>query len=331
MGEWRKSFKAYLKNELLGSGGAVSIDGVTLKMQGRHFLDFNSHHEYMKKGKSILEQPNFSIISNSVLFAEAPDVSSGCNKRAIFDENLRSLYGVDFNSIQRQLTIVTDGEASMARMTNSSVSSRVCPRDERWMRCYVHVLRNCMKTVFSLCTEDPSLQKIGLDFKSVKRIVEDSKRYGWNKDLPIGYRLIQDVDTRFGTLFLVTERFLKSSCKVWDIIITQGREIARSSFEALETMTNDATCSDNRTYPCLEAIVDAFKVVNEAVVEFQASHEPTLHKILPSLQYCKTELSHIELGSSVCRENKIVCTPSIYLMRLCGAIKLKLGKIEVHV
>ena len=91
VGEWRESFKTYLKNELLGSWGAVSIDRVTLKMQGRNFLDFTMHHVDMKKGNSILERPKSSIISSTVLFVEAPDVSSGCNKRAIFEENLRSL------------------------------------------------------------------------------------------------------------------------------------------------------------------------------------------------------------------------------------------------
>ena len=60
--------------------------------------------------------------------------------RELIDKNLRLMYGVDFDSIQKQFTIVTDGEASMVRMENSSVSSRVCPTDEIWMRCYVHVL-----------------------------------------------------------------------------------------------------------------------------------------------------------------------------------------------
>ena len=73
---------------------------------------------------------------------------------------------------------MTDGEASMARIANGSVSSRVCARDEKWMRCYVHVLQNCMKSALSVCADASSTQKIEFDFKSVKRIVEDSKRYG---------------------------------------------------------------------------------------------------------------------------------------------------------
>ena len=248
----------------------------------------------------------------------------------LLDEKLCSSVGVDFNSIQNRFTIVTDEEASMARMANSSVSSRVRARDEKWMRCYVHVLQNCMKSALSVCADDSVLQKIEFDSRSVKRIVEDSKRDGWKKDLLFNNRLIQDVETRFSTLYLVTERFMKSSSKAWDIIVRQSREIVRKSFEELETRATDKTFSGSTTYPCLEAIVDAFKVVYKAIVEFQASHEPTLHKIFPSLQYCKIELRHIELGHSICRENNIMCRPSIYSMFLCGLMKQELDEIEIH-
>ena len=56
------------------------------------------------------------------------------------------------------------------------------------------MLQNSMHSVFPLCVDDASLQKIELDFKSIKRVVRDSKRYGWSKDLLAGYRLVQDVD-----------------------------------------------------------------------------------------------------------------------------------------
>ena len=96
--DWRTSFRKYLNDELISSGGAVTIDAVTLKVQGRQFLDFTVHHMHMTKPKSILEKPKFSIISSTVSFTEGPDVSSGATKRVLFDENLRSSYGVDFNS-----------------------------------------------------------------------------------------------------------------------------------------------------------------------------------------------------------------------------------------
>ena len=63
-------------------------------------------------------------------------------------------------------------------MSNSSVSSRVCARDEKWMRCYDLVLQICMKSAFSLCADDSSLQKVEFDFRVAKRVLEDYKRYG---------------------------------------------------------------------------------------------------------------------------------------------------------
>ena len=190
----------------------------------------------------------------------------------------------------------------MARMVNSSVSSRLYTRDKNSMRCYVHVLQNCLKSVFAISADNDCFQKIGLDFKQSKRTTEDSKCYGWIKDLPFGYWLIQDVEKRFSSLFLVTASFLKSSPKVCDIIVTQRREIAHSSFEALESRA-DEDGSASHSYSCLEAIFDVFQVVDEAVVEFLPRYEPRLHKILPSLQYCKTELNHVERDSSVYRDN----------------------------
>ena len=167
--DWRTSFGKLLKDELTSSGRAVTIDVVTLKVQDRHFLDFTVHHMHMTEPKSVLEKPRFSIVSSTVLFIKGPDISSGANKRALLDENLRSSYGVDFNSVQKRFTIITDGEASMPRKANSSVRSRVCARDEKWIRCCVHVLYNCMKSAFSVNAVDSILQKLGsiLDLSSV--------------------------------------------------------------------------------------------------------------------------------------------------------------------
>lgn len=84
------------------------------------------------------------------------------------------------------------------------------------------------------------------------------------------------------------------------------------------------------SFPALEAIVDAFKPVYDAVLEFQASHERLLHIVLPSIQFCKSQLSRIELGDSVIRENGTVQRPSIYSIRLRGVMKLELEQVEVH-
>ena len=188
--ELRSTFGQYLKGHLLGIRGAVSIDGVTLRIQGRHFLDYTLHYLSVCKGRTILEPPKFAIKTTTILFVKGPEVTSGANLRAHFDEHLHTSYGVSFNSIQNVFTVVTDGAGAMAHMANSSVSSRIAVRDETWMRCYFHILQSSMRSVFKQCTDDPVLSKVADDFKSVKRIVEDAKRNGWNAKLPHGYKLI---------------------------------------------------------------------------------------------------------------------------------------------
>ena len=194
-------------------GGAILIKGVTSNIQGRYFLDFTVHHMHIWKGKTELERPKFSIIPSTVWLVENPDVDSIADKRAILEDELFSLSGVDFNFVQKEFTIVSDGEASVLGIKSSSVRSRLSHGNEKWMRCYVHVLKNSMNSVFPPLADDARLLEIGLDVKSPKHFFEDSKRYAGKADLLLGYSLIKDVGIRFGTLLLVSERFLKSSSK----------------------------------------------------------------------------------------------------------------------
>ena len=329
IGELQRKFGAKLKDSLLLQGGAVSIDGVTLKAQGRHFYDFTLHHVDIVKGQTVLEVPRFCMRATTVLLTESPEVGNAVNVRAHLTQCLSSLYGIDFHSIQKTFTVVTDGAPVMARIANSSISTRHAQWDHTWMRCHVHVLQNCMKAAFERCSDDNVLRTISADFRSVKRIVEDAKRYGWNKKLPRGFHLIQDVEPRFGTIFLVAERFLKSARKVQNLIVVLNRTAAKNAFESLEKASQPSSGSI-ASFPCIDAIVDAFGPLYDAVVEFQSSTEPTIHKILPSLQYMKRELSRIELGGSVLRDGEVVSQPSIYSMRFCGIVKDELRQVQIH-
>jgi len=129
--------------------------------------------------------------------------------------------------MHNNFTLVTDGAAVMAKMSGSSSSRNIAIPDEGWMRCYVHVLHNCMKAVMKSCQNDELLLNIHDDFIAMKRIVENAKKSGWNCKLPVGSHLIQEVETRFGTHYLVTERFLKSHSSVWALIVSQKLTTAR--------------------------------------------------------------------------------------------------------
>ena len=246
------------------------------------------------------------------MLLEGPNVANTANLRVLLSDQMKLKYEVNFNPIQKTFTVVTDGAAVMARMANTAASRRVAPRDQTWIRCHAHVLQNCMKVAVGKCKQNDILKRVSEDFKKVKKIVEDLKRQGWNKNLQRGFRLLPDVETRFGTVFNVTQQFLKSAKHVWDLIITQDRQIARQCYESLEKSIQPISGSVF-VFPALQAIPVAFKLLNDAAVEFQACREPTIHKILPSLQFMVEEIERIELDGSVIREQNEVQNPPLTL------------------
>jgi len=240
----------------------------------------------------------------------------------MLDSNLQRDYGIDFATMHKTFILVTDGAAVMAKMAGSSVSESIAIPDEKWMRCYVHVLHNAMKAVMAECTGDETLEKISEDFKSMKKIVENSKKAGWNCNLPVGFHLIQEVETRFGTHFVVAERFLKSRGKVWDLIVSQKNATGRKLYKTLLQQEDQM--------PTIQAIVDVFRPIYDATILFQAAHQPTLHNVLPNLQYCLEELGKLERGELIQRDDNMVVSPSIYTMGLSGMMAAELKRIKVH-
>jgi len=219
--------------------------------------------------------------------------------------------------------MVTDGAALMAKTVGSSVSLNRAFYDETWMRCIVYMLHNCMKAVMEVIASDEALKETIKDFNAMKKIVTHSKKSVWNANLPMGYHLIQEVETRFGTHFIVAERFLKSSKKVRDLIVSEKHKDAIELYNSLVT-------NQDGEFVAILAITDAFKPIYDATVEFGVAHQPCLHKVLPALQYCRDELSKIERGECVIRNGNISVRPSPYSTRLCSEMKAEICKIEVH-
>lgn len=323
--EKRRKFARMLQDSLNDFGGAVTIDGVNLKLQNRHFYDFTVHHIHICRGKTIHAAPTFDMKTTTILFVEGPRVGTAINIRSLLGTKLLEQYNTSLEDMQKNFTVVTDGAAVMACVAGSSVSRNIAPLDQTWMRCFVHVLHNSMKAAMESCTTDDILVKTAEDFNSMKKIVKHSKKNGWNSSLPVGFRLIQEVETRFGTHFLVAERFLKSATKVWDLIKAQNYAAAKTKFESIQSSTENGV-----SYPTIEAIVDAFRPVYDATVSFETSNVPMLHQVLPHLQDIIMELSRIERGGLVERDENQRITPSLYSMRLAGAMKIEIMKVEIH-
>ncbi len=131
--------------------GAITIDGLSLKLQGRYYYDFSIHHIDMNKQSSVLTEVKYSIKNSTVLSFEVPRVYDADNIRKVLNQNLREQVGTSFSSIQKQFTLATDGAAVMARLAGSSVSHRIAVLDERWICCIAHILNKITKKYRRLC------------------------------------------------------------------------------------------------------------------------------------------------------------------------------------
>lgn len=183
-----------------------------------------------------------------------------------------------------------------------------------------------MKAAMEACVNHSSLSKVSEDFKSVKRIVEDSKRHGWNTSLPEGYHLIQDVETKFGTSYSVAVRFLKAARVAQAGMVSKERDVAINAFHSLskdiDPHTSTAGC-----FPIIQAILDAFKCAYDPTILLQGAAIPTIAMVLANYQYCLAELTRLENGDYVYRENGIRARRSSYTIALCGVLRSILEKV----
>lgn len=187
-----------------------------------------------------------------------------------------------------------------------------------------------MKDAIKACKGNDTLKDVYEDFSSMNRIVEDSKRNGWNSQLPEGYRLKQYVKTRFSSHYYVSERFLKSMHLIKDIITRNTREGAVTHFDSFVTETNFD--GDVVMYPAIAAITDVFDFFMIATVKLEASKTPTLHLVLPMIFSLIEECERLYKGGLVWREPlKDWFHPSKYTKELAFLVwNMLRQKTEVH-
>ncbi len=212
-----------------------------MKVQNRHLYDFTIHHFMVKKPHTLTNSPIFTIKTSSIILVEGPKVPNAINIRACLNQKLNEDYGIGFDTVQKNFISVTDGAAVIANVAGSSARKSVLEQRENWMRCYVHVLNNVMKSSIAKCENRPRISRVHQDFNQLKKVVGDSNSSGWNSWLPHRYNLRQAIDTRFGTYCLVFERFLKSSHKVWPLIVHHRKNFAMEGNEALLRHTDHIT------------------------------------------------------------------------------------------
>ena len=134
----------------------------------------------------------FTLKNVTLALVEGPDHPSTQNIESCLNEALVNKYSTTFDFFIRGFTIVTDWAAVMEKVAGASVSREIRVPDETWMSCIVHFLNNMMINVITNHCRTETLQVVLLDFRSMKKIIENANRAGWNHLLPKGYLLLQN-------------------------------------------------------------------------------------------------------------------------------------------
>ena len=324
----RGEYKALLP-EMIKIGGAVTTDGVTLKVQDKQFYDLTIHYIECLTTSAFDATPKFVMRCRTLLLREKKGEGSGEQLRSLLGNGLMEYYGCDIDSLTQGFTMVTDNASVMARVAGASISARIAPLSMKWVGCIFHQINTALKSCISALATDEDLQKIFDDLQSVKKIVRIFKQSNWNALLPEGYKLIQEVETRFGTTFQVVQRFLKSSSHVEEIISSKDSVPAKNALESLGKIWSE---SGRITFPALEAIVDAFRDGIELQTTFQASNHPTFHLALPKLKMCTDKLRSVVDGGSVSRGPEVGFIPAPTLSRGLSQTLLEWldAKVRIH-
>ena len=125
---------------------------------------------------------------------------------------------------EEKFTFETDCAPTMPKVFGASVSPAKVPYSQRWVGCISHQMNTAMKSAMQHHSiQDSIIQK---DLTNLKSLISTFKHASYNDELMNGYKLIQEVSTRFGTTCDVVTHFLKSEKKVWDLMESKSGEAA---------------------------------------------------------------------------------------------------------
>lgn len=315
----------------IASGGAITTDGTTLKVQDKQFYDMTLHYICVRNAGRVREPVELKLECHTIMLKEKTGAGNAQSLRALLNDGIM-VYDKTLIDITKNAALVTDCASVMARVAGSSVSSQFSNSDPKWMGCLAHQLNTAMKHCIEKMGDSPiiELRRIAEDLRRVKTIVRIFKQGGWNASMQSGFRLIQEAETRFGTTLSVVKRFLKSANLVENMIVQKNSEVASSSFAGLLRDSNNS--GGRMGFPGLEAIVDAFDPIIEVQVAVQASTHPTIHTALPMVQSIYNELERVSGGGSVVRNDARGTVPApSFSKHLCRSIKEWLeAKVRIH-
>ncbi len=246
------------------------------------------------------------------------------------DNALKEHYGFSTLFLQNSFYIATDCAAVMTKMTGSLISKNRNTLEHRWIRCHVHTPNYALKATFHQFKNDPELHRVCSDFKNLKRIMEDDQRPEWNNCLPPGFKLVQDVQKRFSSTFLVVERFFKSASKAWVVLMKQKHDGSLNAYWSLERSKNDS--ESEICFRALQAISDVYEQFYQTTVHLDDSKYPSIQLALLSLYNCvrnlESHVQNVEFLQDSCNSDAYSSSFSKEIAKIL--VKCLEEKIEAH-
>lgn len=281
--QYRNDFKSDLK-QIVEFGGGVSCDGVKIEQTSKKYYDFVLNYVQVQKRSLTEGGGKRAVLKSRLLFiVNHTGPETAVEIRNTIDRNLIQTTGMPLSQFEKQFTFVTDCAATMPCVFGASVSEAKVRYCERWIGCICHQLNTAMKK--AMCDKHISDGEIGKDYERVRKIVKLFKKASLNVEMPDGSALIQQVETRFGTVHDVAARFIKAAPHVQPVI---DQHDAGSS-EKLSALY-DEICKFGGKFPTLDAIVECFKGIRHAQTVLEANRRVTITDVIPMLQKIKSNL-----------------------------------------
>ena len=258
-----------------------------------------AHYFKTNEADPLRATKDVTLMVRNVFLIQHEGPESASYLRKAFDNVLKDQYEISLDQLTENFTFVTDCAATMPKIVGASSSSSRIPFSEKCLGCVSHMLNTAMKHAIN---EEKSDSIVYRDLNTVKTIVRIFKQGNWNDALPHGCKLVQEVETRFGTHFQVVERFLKSVEHVGRIIGEKESQSATESFQKFECVTVDL---GNTIYPALEAIATCFAPICHVQKQLEASDTCTINLVLPLLEQLDAQLTQI--SNSMMRSDTFFC------------------------
>lgn len=292
-----KARKQFVREELSAMqalGGGACTDGLKNKKTGRKFYDFTVCYFTIVKG-TVQDSRDRVVMQSRILVLEEHFGAEDHERiKSTLSKALLDGYGIDLVQFLKQFTLVTDRASTLPCVAGASASNNKVAFGEKWSPCNCHHLDTVMKKTLESAaqSECPFLRRIAMDLSNAKILVRIFKQGELQKALDDGFKLLQEVDTRFSTTHTLASRFIKSISPLLDIVRTSDNVPAQATLDRiLIQFEEDDDQAESAT--AVNAIVIVFNSIVSAQKRLEVGTTPTLFYVLPFLEGIRVELAVI--------------------------------------